>query len=89
MAEPVSRIDQNGTRFTSLSFRCLANTWRSKLPESSPVAIGNVLSYLDPLDRHTLIRIPKGTQSLEFDFSADRVIDRPDVQQTLFGESVA
>ncbi len=87
MAESVSQVDKNGTRFTSLAFSCLAGTWRAELPRSSQVGIGNVLSYLNPLDRHSLQLLPKSAGVTESSFR--RVIDRPDVHQSLFGEVLA
>jgi predicted ATPase len=88
MAEPISQVDENGTRFTGLAFRCLARTWRSELPDSTSVAIGNVLSYLNPLERHSLPQLPNGAQPANH---PSRVIDRPDVYESasLFGVSLA
>lgn len=86
VAEPISQVDKNGTRFTSLAFRCLANTWRAELPDSKPVSLGNVLSYLNPLERYSLPQLPKGVQSTKV---STRVIDRSDVQGSLFGEAQA
>jgi predicted ATPase len=88
MAEPISQVDKNGTRFTGLAFRCLARTWRSELPDSASVAIGNVLSYLNPLEWHSLPQLQRGTLPA---IVSSRVIDRPDVykQISLFGESLA
>jgi predicted ATPase len=83
-AEPLSRVDGNGIRFSALTFSCLANTWRAKIPNASPVAIGNVISYLNPLERHSLPQLPKSAGSKGF--SNDRVIDRQDVQGSLFGD---
>jgi len=84
MAEPVSQVDNHGVRFTGLSFCCLANTWRAELPGASPIAIGDILSYLSPFEQHSLPRMPKSVKSV--DLVSDRVIDRPDVQESLFGE---
>lgn len=86
MAEPISQVAKGGIRFTSLAFRCLANTWRADLDDSKPVSIGNVLSYLSPLERHSLQQLPKSVQSAKVSL---RVIDRSDVQGSLFGEARA
>ncbi len=86
MAEPISQVNDGGIRFTSLAFRCLANTWRAELADSKPVSLGNVLSYLNPLERHTLSQLPK---SVQLDKISPRVIDRSDVQGSLFGEAQA
>jgi hypothetical protein len=86
MAEPISQVAEDKTRFTSLAFRCLANTWRADLTNSKPVSLGNVLSYLSPLERHSLPQLPKGVQSAK---ASHRVIDRSDVQGSLFGEARA
>ncbi len=88
MAEPLHQVDGNGTRFTGLAFHSLAGTWRSGLSDSTSVAIGNVLSYLNPLERHSLPRFPKGAQPASV---SPRLIDRPDVYEnvSLFREPVA
>jgi predicted ATPase len=83
MAEPVSQVNEDGVRFTGLAFRCLAGTWRAELAGSTVVALGNVLSYLNPLERHSLQRLPNGIEPAD---RPSRVIDRPDVNQSLFGE---
>jgi len=84
MAEPVFLVDGDGERFTGLTFRCLAGTWRTKLEGSNPVAKGNVLSYLNPFEKHTLIQLPENPTSSEIKFK--RVIDREDIRESLFGE---
>ena len=87
MAEPILQVDKSGTRFAGLAFRCLAGTWRSDIPDSTSVAIGNVLSYLNPLERHSLPRLPTGVRQAG---APQRVIDRPDINGNtlLFGESL-
>lgn len=86
MAEPISQVDERGTRFTSLAFCCLAKTWRAELPDSTSVAIGNVLAYLNPLERHSLPQLP---EEVHHAGETSRVIDRPDVHESLFGSSLA
>jgi hypothetical protein len=87
MAESVSQVDDNGIRFAGLAFRCLAKTWRAELPDAVPVAIGNVLSYLNPHERHRTLRFSDQVQPTGR--ISGRVIDRPDVQSSLFGEMTA
>ncbi|MGA2205204.1 MAG: AAA family ATPase [Terracidiphilus sp.] len=86
MAEPVSQVDGGGSRFTSLTFCSLAGTWRAGLPDSKLVSLGNVLSYLNPLERNSLPQLPKGVEATRV---SSRVIDRSDVQGSLFGEARA
>jgi predicted ATPase len=83
MAEPVSQVNKEGVRITSLAFRCLAKTWRETIPDARPTSIGNVVSYLNPLERHSLQQLPKDALPPK---AESRVIDRPDVQGSLFGE---
>ncbi|MDR3792762.1 MAG: AAA family ATPase [Terracidiphilus sp.] len=86
MAEPISLVDSQGIRFTSIGLRPLANTWRANEPGYRPIALGNVLAYLDPLVRNTLPQFPYDVTSGKM---VHRVIDRPDVQESLFGEKSA
>ncbi len=87
MAEPISRVDDQGVRFTGLTFQCLAGTWRDQMLGANPVAKGNILSYLSPFEPHSLIRFPERSSPAEY--PSNRVIDRPDVQKPLFGEVLA
>jgi predicted ATPase len=87
MAEPVSQVDNNNVRFTGLTFRCLTGTWRAKLLGANPVAKGNVLSYLNPFEPHSLIRFPDNASSAVHPFT--RVIDREDMRESLSGEASA
>jgi len=84
MAESVSQVDKFGVRFAGLTFRCLAGTWRAHLQDANPVAKGNVLSYLSPLEQNSLIRFPEPAFTMEHPFQ--RVIDREEVRESLFGE---
>ncbi len=84
MAEPEFKVDDHKVRFAGLAFHCLAKTWRAELPDATPVAIGNVLSYLNPHERHQVLRLPERNHPP--DLPVSRVIDRPEVQRTLFGE---
>lgn len=86
MAEAVSQINSQGERFSSLSFRCLAKTWRAELPGASSVSLGNVMSYLNPLERNSLTQFPKDDPANK---GPARVIDRADVQGSLFGAAQA
>jgi predicted ATPase len=90
MAESVSQVDSNGIRFKGLAFRCLAKTWRAELPGAVPVAIGNVLSYLNPHEQHRLLRLPTeahAPDSIQTEgHFVGRVIDRPEIQESLFGD---
>jgi predicted ATPase len=86
-AEPLSQVDNKGVRFTGLTFRCLTGTWRAQLNDANPVAKGNVLSYLSPFERHSLIRLPDSASPEEYPIK--RVIDRDDVRESLFGEASA
>lgn len=87
MAEPISQIDKNGVRFTGLTFRCLAGTWRAQLNDANPVAKGNVLSYLNPFEQHSMIRLSDSGLLVEHSFK--RVIDRDDMRESLFAEASA
>lgn len=84
MAEPISRVGERLVRFTSLTFRCLAGTWRDQMPGANPAAKGNVLSYLSPFEQHSLIQLPEVV--LPADYPRNRVIDRDDLRESLFGE---
>jgi predicted ATPase len=84
MAEQVSQVDRSGVRFTGLTFRCLAGTWRAKLSGANPAAKGNVLSYLSPFEQHSLITLPNPASPAEQPFT--RVIDRKDMRESLFWE---
>jgi predicted ATPase len=86
MAEPVFQMDDKGVRFTGLRFCCLAKTWRSELHGSTSVAIGNVRTYLNPLERHSLQQLPKSNSTANV---PSRVIDRADIHGSLFGEALA
>jgi predicted ATPase len=66
-------------------FRWLPNTWRAKAsPEISTVALGQVISYLNPIDPSPSLQLLsaaiKGQEKIR---SAKRVIDRDDVQAWL------
>ena len=70
-----------GKTFKSLSFRCLAGTWRHKNSLMEIVSLGRLLAYLNAIG---------ATDSLPEEAPEKRrVIDRVDVNQlTLFSENV-
>ncbi len=79
MAELVEN-ERAGKRFKSLSFSCLAGTWRHKSGAMSAVSIGRLLAYLNP------VSVEEPSQEEPFD--RRRVIDRAEIRQfSLFGEN--
>lgn len=62
---------QSDRRFKKVCFSCLPDTWRSKIPKTSIVAKGKLLSYLNPVEPSEPAEMRK----------KHRVIDRKDVRQ--------
>lgn len=76
-------------RFKRLSFSCLPDTWRTKVPgENSIISRGKLLSYLNPVSREdqSIELIPYAENSKRVRPSATkrrRVVDRDDFKQLL------
>ena len=68
---------RHGRRFRRVSFNCLPDTWRVKVPGTSMVSRGKLLSYLNPILR---------ASALDYKPSTRRVVDRSDLQPYLPGD---
>lgn len=75
---------QNGQRFKRAVFSCIPETWREKAG-SPPIALGELLAYLNPMDRDNpaVINRPSSSQITKQSNSARRLIDNPKLQPYL------
>lgn len=75
----------SGKRFNKVCFSCLSDTWRARIPETSIVPKGRLLSYLfvgseESVDKEVDVKKGNGTERLK----KRRVIDRDDWRQLRF-----
>ena len=78
MAELVESVSA-GQAFRQLSFRCLDDTWRTKMGENRVIARGKLLEYLNPVEKSA----GQGLDAVEAFAGPRRVIDRPELQAYL------
>jgi predicted ATPase len=77
----LSECVRAGTRFKSVRFSCLSETWRQKAPEQPNVVTkGKLLSYLNPVEPEEA-ELRYGTVQKKIRGVKRRVIDRSDLQQ--------
>jgi len=70
---------EEGKPFSALSFACLRNTWRARMPRASIVPRGRVLEYLSVISSSENWRYQTDNAST----SRKRVVDRDDMQLDL------
>jgi hypothetical protein len=83
MAELVDNVS-DGKPFKSLKFSCLSDTWRAKAGDSSTVARGKLLDYLNPVESSQDDE-ELANDNREPRIRSRRVIDRTDLQMELYG----
>jgi predicted ATPase len=84
-------LRQQGRLITIPAFRWLPETWRAQgWPEVPTVPLGQVISYLSPVDLALRADPPRSAKEQETHRGSTRVIDRPDIQQWLpFGSTAS
>ncbi len=75
---------KGGKRFKGLSLGCLDETWRIKaLEKTRVVSLGELLSYLNPVESKTDIDLSLDTGKTGKARKIRRVIDRDDIKQMM------